>query len=242
MELLERMLEAHGGGQRWRDLHAVMARVSMGGVGLASRLQASPLQDVEITVRTAWPTVSMADWPRPGCMAVCEPNRARIETPDGRVEADRRAPGAVLRSPSHWLWWDELDVLYYTANVLWQTLSLPFSLAREGCHVEEQPVMDAPDGRLYPLAFMLPADIPVLRREQVLYADATGLAQRLDFSPAFAAPWVRASQTLSGAESVSGFTIATRHRIYPCFPGGRMLAVAPLGWIDLDDLTLAWAG
>ena len=240
MEQLERILEAHGGARRWRDAHSVMARVSMGGVGFASRLQANPLREVELTVRAAWPTVTMADWPRPGQMAVCEPNRARIEAEDGRVLADRSAPGATLRSLSHWLWWDDLDVLYYTANILWQTVCLPFTLVREGCSAEALAPVDTPEGRLHPLAIAYPADIPVLRTDQVLYADVTGLLQRVDYSPRFASPWMRASQVFTVTENVSGFTLATSHRIYPCLPGGRMFGMGPLGWIDLDDVNVVW--
>jgi len=240
-DLLDRILEAHGGAQRWQGVHSVLARVSIGGLGFASRLQGNPLKDVEVTVTTAWPSIALAEWPRTGQTGYCQPSRIWIEEAHGALVDERSAPGATFRSVPHWLWWDQLDVLYYCGNVIWQSLCLPFTMNREGCTVRELSPLDIGDEKLQRLAVIYPDDIPSVRSDHVFHADATGLLRRVDFSPLFGGPWVQASQVLSAFETVSGFNCATRHRVYPCMPGGRVLPVGPLGWMDVEDITFAWS-
>lgn len=240
MELLERTLEAHGGAGRWQDVYAIMARVSLGGFGLASRLQPSPVEGVQVTVLGAWPSVTFTGWPEPDQVAHCQPNRAWITRRDGRLVAERTAPGAKLRSYAHWLWWDYLDVLYYAGNVLWQSLCLPFTLLREGCHVAELAPLQAGPERLHRLAFTYPADIPCLRSGHVLCVDTAGRMRRLDFTPRVGLPLLRVAQRFTGYETASGFAIPAFHRMYPCLPGARMVPLGPLAWIDVDDISAVW--
>ncbi len=240
-DLLDRILDAHGGAGHWGEVHAVLARASMGGVGFASRLQGQPLHEVEVTLNAAWPSITLADWPERGQSATCQPTRAWIERADGELVTERGAPGAAFRSLPHALWWDYLDLLYYCGNILWQTLCLPFTLAREGCALQELPPVDVGGQRLYRLAATYPADIPTLRTDHVFYADATGLLQRVDFAPRFTGSWMQATQLLEAYETVSVFNCATRYRVYPAMPGGRVVPLGPLSWIDVDDITFAWA-
>ena len=240
-ELLDRVLEAHGGLGRWGEVHSLLARVSMGGLGFFSRLRVAPLDNVEATVSSSWPSIALGDWPRPGQTGYCQPSRAWILDEDGTLVAERCAPGTTFRSLTHWLWWDDLDVLYYCGNIVWQTLCLPFIIAREGCDVRELPPLENDEDRLHRLAVIYPADIPALRRDHVYYADPTGLLRRVEFTPRFAGPALPASQYFGGYETVAGFNCATRHRIYPNVIGGRSGMLGSIGWIDVADVTIAWA-
>ncbi|MEX0730435.1 MAG: hypothetical protein WED00_10595 [Aquisalimonadaceae bacterium] len=236
-ELLNRIVLAHGSSDSWQTVDQVMARVSMGGVEFTSRMQPSPLQDVEVTASAASPALTLAGFPGAGLVAHYQPNRVWIEGADGRLQVERSAPGTTFRSVRHWLWWDQLDVVYYCGVILWQALCLPFTLLRSGCEMTElEPVVLAGGERLYPLRVVLPGDIPGFAAEQTLYADAAGLVHRVDYAPQLYGSWVRVAQLLEGHEMFGGFVHATRRRTYLCLPNGQPLRTLALGWLDLDDV------
>lgn len=235
-ELVERIILAHGGEERWKSVDHVMARVSMGGPEFTSRMQPNPLQDVEVTVSTASPALVLAGYPTEGQTAYYQPNRVWIEGSDGRVQEERAAPGATFKSFRHWLWWDHLDVVYYCGVTLWQALCLPFTLLRSGCELTELSPVDVPGAeRLYPLQVVFPADIPGFAQCQTFFADAAGLVRRIDYAPQMYRSWLRVTQLLEGHEMHEGFVHATRRHTHACSPGGTPLRGMLLGWVHIDD-------
>jgi hypothetical protein len=92
-ELRDRMVDAHGGEERWREVLQVMACVSMGGMEFASRFQPSPLRGVEVTISAGCPDVVFADYPSPGQFARFQPSRVWVEDMEGNILRERAAPG-----------------------------------------------------------------------------------------------------------------------------------------------------
>lgn len=238
-ELVDRIIRAHGGIERWQAVETVMARVSMGGLEFTSRLHPAPLRDVEVCVTAGTPVLSMAGYPAEGQVAHFQPSRVWIERADGHIEEERAAPGATFRTLRHWFLWDRLDIVYYCGVTLWQALCLPFSLLRSGCELTELAPEDMARGeRLYPLRVVYPADVPCFASEQTYYADAAGLLHRVDSSPQLYGTWLRVSQLLEGHEMFEGFVHATRRHVHPCSLGGHPLRSVPLSWMHLDDISV----
>ncbi len=235
-ELRDRMVEAHGGEERWRDVRQVMACVTMGGMEFTSRFQSGPLRNVEVTVGTGSPDVAFADFPEPGQTARFQPCRVWVEDGTGNVIDERAAPGAVFRSIRHWFVWDSLDVVYYCGMSLWQALCLPFTLLRSGCELEDLEPLEAEDRRLDRLRVVFPADVPSFAPEQVFHADVAGLVHRVDCAPRLYGSWLRVAQLLNAFETQDGLVYASRRRIVPCLPSGATVPAVPLGWMDLDDV------
>ena len=236
--LLERIIEAHGGEERWRQVGDILARVSMGGMEFASRMQGAPLRDVEVTVTASTPAVSLSEWPGEGRSGHFTPSRVWVEAADGSLVAERSAPGATFRTLRHWLWWDELDVLYYCGMSLWQALCQPFSLLRSGCELEEIDPVDLAGERWHCLRVVFPADVPSLSPDQLLYADAAGLLHRIDYAPSLYGAFWRVAQALEDHDVFDGFVHATRRRVFPCMPNGQMLRATRLAWLHLDDVSV----
>ncbi len=235
--LVDRIIDSHGGAERWRDVGEVLARVSMGGLEFTSRMQGSPLQEAEVTVSASMPTVSIADWPEPGCTGRFASSRVWIEAADGGVLEERCGPGAVFRTFRHWFLWDRLDVLYYCGLSLWQALCLPFSLLRSGCELEQLEPLELAGERLQALRVVFPADVPTYSPDQILYADAAGLLRRMDYAPNLYGAFWRVGQSLEEHESFAGFVHATRRRVFPCMPNGQLLRATRLGWMEINDVS-----
>ena len=91
-ELLARIIEAHGGMDRWKGYEKVEATIVSGG-GFFS-LKGTP-QDSAPRRMTAWlheERTSTSPYGAPDQRAVSTPERISIEKLDGRVVAERRAP------------------------------------------------------------------------------------------------------------------------------------------------------
>lgn len=136
-ELLGRVIEAHGGIDRWKAYEKIEATIVSGG-GFFS-LKGRP-QDSTPRRITAWlheERTSITPYGAPDQRAVFTPKRVAIEKLDGNVVAERRAPkdsfaGHQMNTP-----WDELHRAYFNGEAMWTYLTTPFLLAMDGVVVEE---------------------------------------------------------------------------------------------------------
>ena len=136
-ELLARILEAHGGVERWRGYEKVEATIVSGGGFFALK---GVLQDSNPRRMTAWLHEERSSvWPygAPDQRTMFTPERIAIEKLDGTLVAERRAPkdsfaGHQMSTP-----WDPLHRAYFNGEALWTYLTTPFLLAMEGVQVEE---------------------------------------------------------------------------------------------------------
>jgi hypothetical protein len=136
-ELLARILDAHGGMDRWNSYNKVAATIVSGG-GLFA-LKGAP-QDSTPRRMTVWlheERSSVVPYGAPDQRTMFTPDRIAIEKLDGTLVAERRAPkdsfaGHQMSTP-----WDALDRAYFNGEAVWTYLTTPFLLAMDGVHVEE---------------------------------------------------------------------------------------------------------
>jgi hypothetical protein len=136
-ELLNRILEAHGGLQRWNAYRQVDATIVSGGGFFM--LKGVP-QDSNPRRMTVWlheERSSVLPYGAPDQRSMFTPERIAIEKLDGTVVAERRAPtdsfaGHQMNTP-----WDPLHRAYFNGEALWTYLTTPFLLAMDGVQVEE---------------------------------------------------------------------------------------------------------
>lgn len=103
MSLVDDVIEAHGGLDRWRQTAAVRLRVSSGGLAFATKGQRSALHDLTATVSTRGQAVT-------------------LETPTWSYRFDSQIP------KPRGLRWSIEDVAAFAACALWTYVSLPFVL------------------------------------------------------------------------------------------------------------------
>src|SRR5215471_14757184 len=136
-ELLARIIDAHGGMDRWNRYKKVEATIVSGG-GLF-RLKGIP-QDSTPRRMTVWlreERSSVFPFGAPDQRTMFTPERIAIEKLDGTVVAERQAPrdsfaGHQMDTP-----WNALHLAYFNGEALWTYFTTPFLLAMDGVYVEE---------------------------------------------------------------------------------------------------------
>jgi hypothetical protein len=110
------------------------------------------------------------------------PGRVWIEDANGGVVEERATPrasfaGHVLTTP-----WDKLQELYFVSYALWNYLATPFMFTEPGFETREIGPHEENGETWHRLLVKYPPSIPAHCAEQVLYFNAQGLLQRMDYS------------------------------------------------------------
>src|ERR1700692_4082545 len=158
-ELLGRILDAHGGMDRWNGYKKVDATIASGG-GLFP-LKGVP-QDPSPRRMTAWlqeERSSVLPYGAPDQRTMFTPDRIAIEKLDGTLVSERGAPrdsfaGHQMSTP-----WDALHRAYFNGYALWTYLTTPFLLALDGVSVQEVAPVEDGGQRWRGLQARFPAEI-----------------------------------------------------------------------------------
>src|SRR6266576_5641362 len=136
-QLLARIIDAHGGMERWGGYEKVDATIVSGGGFFPLK---GVLQDSNPRRMTAWlheERSSVSPYGAPDQRTMFTPERIAIEKLDGTLVAERHAPrdsfaGHQMHTP-----WDLLHRAYFNGEAMWTYLTTPFLLAMDGVRVEE---------------------------------------------------------------------------------------------------------
>jgi hypothetical protein len=240
-ELLDEVIAAHGGIERYSSAGEIVARVASGGFAFVMRFQRGALEGFEGRVSTSEPRTVISPYPREGQRGIFEPEAVRIESDRGEVLAERSNPRAAFRSLRHNLWWDELDLLHFAGYALWGYLTTPFMFLRPGFELEELEPWQEDGERWRRLKVVFPPDIPTHSREQVFYFDDTGLLRRLDYTAEVFGSWAKAAHLCFDHRDFEGLVVPTRRRVYPRRRDNRPRPRPTLVWIDISEARLVGA-
>ena len=135
--LLDRVVEAHGGLERWHEVRYLDVRLTVSGGLFQIKGQPEGLHDVLMRIETQRPAVTFAPFGRPDCRGHFTPTRVWIEDREGRVVEERTDPrasfaGHVLTTP-----WDRLHLLYFAGYANWNYFTAPFLLTQSGVDIQE---------------------------------------------------------------------------------------------------------
>jgi len=136
-ELLARIIDAHGGIDRWNQYERVEATIVSGGGFF--RLKGVP-QDSTPRRMTVWlheERSSVFPFGAADQRTMFTPERIAIEKLDGTTVVERHIPrdsfaGHQMQTP-----WDPLHRAYFNGEALWTYLTTPFLLTMDGVRVEE---------------------------------------------------------------------------------------------------------
>ena len=237
--LLDEVLEAHGGLERWRAARSVTARVRSGGLLIRTRVPGNRFADYRIAVEVAEPRVVIDPFPGDGLRAVFERGDARIETEAGEVVASRIDPRKAffgLSGVRRNLRWDALDATYFAGYAMWNYLTTPHLLTREGVQVREAEPWRQDGETWRRLAVTFPGRLDTHSREQAFYFDGRGLLRRQDYVAEVVGGWARAAHYCDEHAQAGGLVFPTRRRVRPIGPGNRSLRFPTLVWLQLSEL------
>jgi hypothetical protein len=197
------------------------------------------LADYRLTVDVREPRAVLDPFPSDGERGVFERGEARIETQRGEVVAARRAARSVFTGLSGLrrnLRWDALDSTYFAGYAMWNYLTTPLLLMRDGVRVDEGEPWPEGGEEWRRLQVDFPHDLDTHSAHQTFYVDPSGLVRRHDYTAEVVGGWAKAAHLLADHREFHGLTFPTRRRVRPRGPGNRVLPGPTLVWIDLDEV------
>lgn len=233
--LLEHVINAHGGLEQWQRLEQLAIYHRSGGFAFAAKLQGRRLAPRLARVSTSRQRIELTPYP-PGDRGVFDRGAVRIETNAGRIIAQRPDGAASIHSWRSRLWWDKLDLLYFTGSALWTYIATPFIFATPGFEVQELDPWTEGANVWNRLAVTFPPEIRTHARRQIFYFDADGLLRRLDYTAEEFGKRARAAHFCSDHREFAGLVFPTRRRVFLRRRNGRPRPLPLLIWIDIDAI------
>ena len=234
---LQRILDAHGGLDRWRSLSTIDVEISAWGLLFRAK-RITPLRHGRLTISTRSPEVVLHDYPSSGQRAILHGTRSvEIRDASGHVLSSRAAPREAFRSARRLVRWDALDFAYFCGYAMWGYLTLPFLLLHPGVQFAAS---RAGEGSRLEVRF--PPDLPVHSRNQRLYFDDAGRLYRHDYTAEVVGGWAKAAHLCRDYQQFGGLWLPTTRRVYPRGPSGRPLPGPTLVAVDIHGVSFPLRG
>jgi hypothetical protein len=237
-KLLESVLEAHGGLQRWHRFSTVSAEIVTGGGlwALKGLIQDPAPRQMKVSLHEEF--ASVAPFGQPEWRTNFRPERVAIEATNGEVVKERTDPrnsfaGHVMNTP-----WDPLHRAYFNGYALWTYLATPFFMAMPGFEVSEIEPLEEGSSRWRGLRVKFPKHIASHCDEQDFYFGEDSLLRRHDYRVDVAGSFP-AAQYVDGMVEVQGFRMPTRRRAYLRGPDSKPVRDLLMVSIDLRRYVFA---
>jgi hypothetical protein len=239
-ELLRRVIDAHGGLDRWERLRGLTATVSIGGPLWTSKGWTEALShDETVYVDTGREFTIFTPFIARGQRAVFEAQSERVQivrSPDVVIDERTRAREgfkAHLRGTA----WDRLDLAYFIGYLFWNQLTAPFLFTYPGVRAQEIEPWRESGQTWRRLLVRFPPNIATHCAEQVFYFDRDYRQRRTDYVIEVLGSCLEAQYVTEYSE-VDGLMFATRHRSFRRNPGGSSNLNVPSITVDISNVEL----
>ena len=234
-DLLTRVLDAHGGLERWRSYNKVEATIVSGGGFFALK---GVLQDASPRRMTVWlheERSSVTPYGAVDQRTMFTPDRIAIEKLDGTIVAERLAPrdsfaGHQMHTP-----WDPLHRAYFNGYALWTYLTTPFLLAVNGVQTAEiEPWREGVETWRV-LRALFPSTIASHSAVQDFFFGEDLLLRRHDYNVDIAGGFAAAQLVFAYVEA-DGVKLPTQRRAYIRGPDHRPALDPLMVSIDISEV------
>ncbi|MBP2705885.1 hypothetical protein JOL79_18930 [Microbispora sp. RL4-1S] len=237
-DLVSRVLEAHGGLERWKNLSTLTARIAYGGPFWEFKGHADFVGDdlveadlqKERLVQHQQSTGRTVVFDR-------EQDRVTVTGADGDVLADLHRPRSAFTGYTPETPWNLGQIAYFRGYATWHYLVEPYIFTWAGVEAHEIEPWTENGEKWRVLSVTYPPSIHTHNATQLYYYDDSGLLRRLDYQPDVngqtpVAHYIRAH------EVVDGIPVATKRHIHTRNEDGT----PDLSWVpitvDLSDITI----
>jgi hypothetical protein len=234
-DLLDTVIEAHGGLQRWNQLDAVSARLVQGGALWALKGQPGVLDDVFVRASLHQQRESHHPFGAPDRRSAFTPERVAIETTDGDLVEALEQPRASFAGHTLETQWTTLQLAYFVGTAMWTYLTQPFTFALPGFETSELDPWQEAGEEWRRLRVVWPSYLATHSTEQTLYFARDGLIRRHDYDVEIQGG-TGGAHFMSDYTQVAGIMIPTKHRIFPRGPEDQALSEPLLISIDLSEI------
>jgi hypothetical protein len=234
-KLLEQVLNAHGGLQRWKTYNKVNAAIVTGGgfFGLKGMVQDATPRRMTVWLREE--RSSVTPYGAADQRTMFTPDRIAIEKLDGTPVAERRAPmdsfaGHQMHTP-----WDPLQRAYFNGEALWTYFTTPFAFTMDGVRVEEAEPWQEGTETWRVLRVQFPGSIETHCQVQEFFFDTRLELRRHDYSVNVAGGFP-AAQLTSDYMEAGGIRLPSKRRAYTRGPDRRPIKDMLMVSIDISDV------
>jgi hypothetical protein len=237
--LLEEVLDAHGGTKRWAAARQIRARVRSGGLLIRTRVPGNRFADYDLTVEAAERRTVLDPFPKDGLRGVFDSGEARIEAEDGAVIESRTNPRAAFSGRTGLrrnLRWDALDSTYFAGYAMWNYLTTPYLLTREGVEVREGETWSENGESWRRLEVTFPTDLDTHSSRQTFYFDSGGVLRRHDYVAKVVGGWAHGAHYCAEHTQSGGLTFPTRRWVRPVGPRNRSMPFPTMVWLELSKI------
>lgn len=234
-ELLDAVLDAHGGLAHWRRFRRVEATIVTGGGLWAIKGQPQDPLPRRMTVALDHEWASLRPFGADDQRTAFTPRRIAIEKLDGRVVSEREDPRASFEGHEFAAPWDPLQRAYFNGYALWTYLTTPFLLALDGVAVREiAPVED--DGEVWAgLQAEFPREIATHSPVQEFYFGDDHLLRRHDYRVDVAGGFPAVQYTYDIIEA-GGIKLPSKRRAYRADAQGKAIDDQLMVSIDIGEV------
>ncbi|MFE4171575.1 hypothetical protein ACFRR7_05865 [Streptomyces sp. NPDC056909] len=241
--LLSKVLDAHGGLDRWNDVATVTTRLSIGGPVWAVKGWDGALADETVTVDTRRERSVLTPFTAPDLRLVFEtgPERVSVRSGDGgtvdeRTDARKSFTGFLRATP-----WDRLHLGYFLGYALWNYLTSPFLFTRPGVEAREIEPWHEAGQEWRRLRVRFPDTVTTHNPEQVFYYDTDFMQRRMDYVTEILGGTLVAHYS-GRPKTYGGFVFPTWRRVFRRNQDGTSNLNLPSITIDIDDITINRGG
>lgn len=236
VSLLDEVIAAHGGADRWASVHELRMQVRIGGNILALRLKSPRTRSLEVIVDARRVHVSLDPFPRRGMRGVFDGRSVRIETNnEGRLVMQREVVRSTDGKAVRRIVWDDLDLLYFLGYALWNYAVAPFVFLWLGFECREGDLWQERDGSVWRrLHVAYPPAFPTHSREQTYYVDRAGLLRRLDYTAEVFCDLARGAHYCEAHKEFDNLIFPTHRVVFARRGSSHPLRLISLmeGWVD----------
>jgi hypothetical protein len=239
-DLLDHVLAAHGGRDRWSQIDRIQADVTLHGPFWAVRgFSEKPFRE-RLTLDTRRELIRFSPWadPEHDMLLRAEDDRVELRAAADDTVLESRSgirstyAGYDLTSP-----WEPLQVGYFIGYAMWNYLTTPFLFAYPGVASREvEPWTE--NGEVWRrLHVRFPQSLATHCAEQTFYFGDDGLLRRLDYNVDVNVG-VAVAHYVGAYEEFGGIQVPTRRRVHRRNPDNSASENWSIG-IDIESVTTA---
>jgi hypothetical protein len=203
----KKFLDAYGGEDRWRKATHVEFSFSAWGLLFFMKWK-KPFHFIRAKIDLGRPLVRFFPVHRLGYWGILQNHSVRIESADGKLIQSRQSARETFSGFRRRLWWDILDMLYFSGYAMWNYYAFPALLLRKDIEWQEP--------REGILLARFPPEIPTHCREQTFHMDPdTHLLVQHDYTAEIVGSWARAAHLIRRHNTWKGIPYPAKRRVVP---------------------------
>jgi hypothetical protein len=237
--LLERVLEAHGGVDRWKKLSALGARITYGGPfwELKGHADFVGVSTVEASIQKQYFRQFQESTGRT-VLFDKSANRVTVAGADGKIIEALDNPRSTFAGYTTETKWSLAQVAYFRSYASWHYLVEPYIFTWPGVESREVEPWTENGETWRVLSVTFPDSIDVHSQTQLYYFDDAGLLRRMDYQPVVNGD-TQVAHYIRGEATFDGIVVPTKRHIHPRTEDRTpYLSFLPIT-LDISDVTFS---